>query len=365
MDTITHGLSGALLGRAMSGRVKNVKPKAFVFVGALASTFPDFDFLFRLISEQSYLMNHRGITHSIFLFPLWAFIISLFSAYIFKNKVLFRQGWVSDNATLKELKNEFFLLSCISILLHITLDYITSFGTMLLSPFSDTRFAQGSVFIIDAWFTGIIILGLLISWKHTTFKPQIAITSFIILFSYVGFTQYIKHDAQNLALTKLKTIHSEADSFKIETFPAAFSPFNWNVVAYDKKTENYYVAYFNLGEVKSKSINDNMVEISIVGKTINQELWKTIPKWSNNESLSNVANTAWNDPLFSNYRWFLQVPAFNSIINNNKKVCIYFKDLRFSSPIRENPFIFGICAPKDGKKYISRLIEGVDTPIKN
>ncbi len=365
MDTITHGLAGALLGRALSSRVKNVSPKTFVLVGAFASTFPDFDFLFRLISEQSYLMNHRGITHSILLFPFWALIISLFSAYIFKNKVLFHQGWVKETATFKELKNEFFLLSCLSIILHITLDYITSFGTMLLSPFSDTRFAQGSVFIIDVWFTGIIILGLLISWKHSTFKPQIAITSLIILLSYVGFTQYIKHEAQNLALAKLKTIHSEADNFEIQTFPAAFSPFNWNIVAYDPKTENYYVAHFNLGELKSKSINNNIVQTSIAGKKIDQDLWKKVPKWSHDEALSNVARTAWQDPLFSNYRWFLQVPAFNSVINNNKKVCIYFKDLRFSNPVRENPFIFGICATKDGTKYISKLIEGVDNPIKN
>ena len=46
---------------------------------------------------------------------------------------------------------------------HIAGDLITSFGTMILAPVSDQRFGLGTTFIIDLWFTGILVAGLVAS----------------------------------------------------------------------------------------------------------------------------------------------------------------------------------------------------------
>jgi len=47
----------------------------------------------------------------------------------------------------------------LSIGAHIAGDVITSYGTMLLAPLSDWRAAIGTTFIIDLWFSGIIVAG--------------------------------------------------------------------------------------------------------------------------------------------------------------------------------------------------------------
>jgi membrane-bound metal-dependent hydrolase YbcI (DUF457 family) len=45
--------------------------------------------------------------------------------------------------------------------IHIAGDVITSFGTMIFAPFTDARYALSTTFIIDPWFTSIVLAGLL------------------------------------------------------------------------------------------------------------------------------------------------------------------------------------------------------------
>lgn len=347
MDTITHGLSGALLGRALSNRIKKLQPKTFILVGTIAAMFPDFDFLFILFGKENYLANHRGITHSIILMPIWAFLISWFFAWLLKNKHLLHKDWVDETATEKEIIKELFFLSFFSILLHVLCDIITSFGTMFLAPVDRTRFEIGSVYIVDLWFTGIIVTGLLASWfvkKDQYLMSRIFLT---ILVGYVGFTQHIKSEAEQYGLGSLKMVHADPSKLTLYSVPMAFSPYNWSITAYDAEKEVYYTSEFNINAVKI--FKDNT--------------WKKTNRWGATESEQTVAKTAWSDPTFGIFPWFIKIPAFNSIIKNEQKVCVYFKDLRFTSPIGDNPFVYGLCVTKDGKKYRSHLIEGVDNPL--
>ena len=74
MDTLTHALSGALLARATApdpARAR-ITTAARMAAGAFAAAFPDTDFFLAYVSPVAYLTGHRGITHSIFLLPIWA-----------------------------------------------------------------------------------------------------------------------------------------------------------------------------------------------------------------------------------------------------------------------------------------------------
>ena len=88
MDSITHSLFGLTLYGAVDKRNldKNHK-RAYLVTTVGASLIPDIDVISRLwdISGQ-YQMWHRGITHSIFLTPLWAALFFLICAVIFKMK---------------------------------------------------------------------------------------------------------------------------------------------------------------------------------------------------------------------------------------------------------------------------------------
>ena len=97
---------------------------------------------------MAYLAQHRGVTHSLILLPLWALLFSWILAKILREP----RGW-----------RALYGVTAMGIGLHIAGDWITGFGTMVFAPFSDWRAALGTTFIIDLWFSGIIVAGLLVS----------------------------------------------------------------------------------------------------------------------------------------------------------------------------------------------------------
>ncbi|RBP92100.1 inner membrane protein [Cytobacillus firmus] len=142
MDTITHTLFGLSLYGAVDKKDmdKNTK-RAYLLTAVGASQIPDIDVISRLWdTEGLYQMWHRGITHSIFLTPLWALLFFLLSFLLFKvkDKKLFLLGWLS-------------------VFIHNTSDLFNAWGTGYLEPFSDIRVTFGTIPIVDLVFW--IILG--------------------------------------------------------------------------------------------------------------------------------------------------------------------------------------------------------------
>src|SRR5258706_13716229 len=83
MDTLTHALSGALLARASAS--KDAPPRSlprWIAAGFFACAAPDLDFVASFGGPVSYLLNHRGVTHSLILLPLWALALSWLLAKI-------------------------------------------------------------------------------------------------------------------------------------------------------------------------------------------------------------------------------------------------------------------------------------------
>ena len=94
MDTITHGIIGALIGKAFfadnSPAVKSWRepPKtvgrAAICASTLGAVFPDIDTLAGPIAHNSLAIMtwHRGITHSILLLPAWAIGLALLTRWL-------------------------------------------------------------------------------------------------------------------------------------------------------------------------------------------------------------------------------------------------------------------------------------------
>src|SRR5688572_32407804 len=116
--------------------------------GFLACAAPDLDFVVGFGGPVSYILNHRGVTHSVLLLPLWALVLSWLLAKILREP----RGW-----------RALYGVCALALFAHIVGDYITSFGTMVFAPLSDWRAALGTTFIIDLWFSGIIVVGLVLS----------------------------------------------------------------------------------------------------------------------------------------------------------------------------------------------------------
>lgn len=333
MDTLTHGLSGALIGRALSKKAKVVTPAAYIVVGACAATFPDFDFIFKILGNDSYMWNHRGITHSFFFLPLWAALISLFLAWFFiksKNK----EKWIKSPGvkyTKYDIFKDIYLMSCIGLFAHIVGDLITSFGTMIFWPIL-SRYEYGSVFVIDLFFTGIIVTGLLCSWKFgktNSEKVRIATIFIGLLVAYIGFTQCMRVIAKEEVIQRVYQQYPETKNNKsiiVDAKPDVFLPTNWIGIAYDVENAKYYYAPIKLWSSKNKA-SHVVVEYK---------------KWG--ELNTDRARVVFEHPKMEFARWFMQYPY---VLKEDEK-CVLFTDMRYTSNYRkENPFIYGLCDEKE------------------
>src|SRR4051812_27168907 len=147
-------------------------------IGFFAAAFPDSDIVVSPLAPLAYLYNHRGVTHSLLVLPLWAVLLGLMCAYI---------GW-REPARWRACA----LMAAIGIGAHIIADLITPYGTMIFAPLLNVRYAWSTTFIIDLWFSGIIVCGLVASavWRRTQVPSVIALA---LLVAYVGF-QYVQRE---------------------------------------------------------------------------------------------------------------------------------------------------------------------------
>jgi inner membrane protein len=318
MDTLTHALSGALLGRAM------VRPGQSALrrtgVGFLVCAAPDLDFLWTSGSALQYIEHHRGITHSLVLAPLWALPLAWVLGMLLRERPLYG-------------------LCIAAILLHIAGDLITSFGTMVFAPFSSWRAAIGTTFIIDLWFSGILAAGALFSLYYRRSRIP-AVATLGVLVAYVGFQLVLKERALDFAMA-----HARAHGMKeVEAIPRPVSPFNWTVYASDG--EKHDVAHINLIRRTPKTWHPGesfITRLDAAYHPLPSALWTTRYRYGTKDAGS--ARAAWNSDVLAAFRRFALLPAFDG----KEGECYYFIDLRFETPGRvPTPFRFGACRGADG-----------------
>jgi membrane-bound metal-dependent hydrolase YbcI (DUF457 family) len=163
MDTITHGIAGALIGKALfrgedlfSRRSMN-RARAITWAMMLGSIFPDADVFRDMLSKDDLLMItwHRSVTHSLICLPIFAVTLALISQWIAR--------WLKwESPSLAHLTG----IYAAGILSHILLDLVTTFGTMIWSPLAWSRPAWDLVFIVDFSLTGILLIPQLLEWVN-------------------------------------------------------------------------------------------------------------------------------------------------------------------------------------------------------
>lgn len=341
MDILTHALSGVLAGKAIRDKLEKIPPKIAIFIFTIGTLFPDSDIIYRFISQEAYLYNHRGITHSFLILPIWGLLLTLFWAVILKYRIFLKKHNEEIPGATQKTLIEIYIISCLGLTLHIFFDLITTYGTMVLSPISYEKYNIGSVFIADLFFTSIIGLGIFFSNRCNKyqFKPIIASGFFVILFGYVGLTQFLKYESIDIGKNSL-AIKANTQHMKIKSFPMAFSPLKWKLISYSASDDTYWVAFVDLTK-------DNVLTVQ----------WEEESKWGHNPILSPIAEMAWEDPILDQIRGVYIFPMFHKLVQNDDKICIYYKDLRFEHNVIQNPFIYGLCSPKNGDKFIEKFVE--------
>ncbi len=323
-----------MLARATAPR--NAPPLSIprrVAAGFFACAAPDLDFVVSWFGPVAYLELHRGPTHSLLLLPFWAFVFSWVLAKILREQ----RGW-----------RALYGVTAMGLALHIAGDLITSYGTMIFWPLSDMRPGLGTTFIIDPWFSGIILLGLAVSaFFYRSRIPAVAAS--LVLCAYVGF-QYVQR--QHAIEFGLQYAQSRGlAGADVTAHPRPVSPFNWTVFVSDPRQHHF--AHVNLVRHRPRSFEPGdgfVAKLDAPYRPLAQARWETRSRYGENES----GRAAFQSPALAFFRWFAERPAFDGASREprSESECVGFADLRFLNPGRDwLPFRFGACRDSPGTPW--------------
>src|SRR6202165_4175792 len=165
MDTITHGIAGALIGKAvfrgedMFASHPMNRGRIITWSLMLGAIFPDSDVIRDFFSSDKLLIVtwHRSITHSLVMLPLWALVLAGITRAVAKWRKWEAPSFAATGA-----------IYAIGILSHILLDLVTSFGTMIWSPLRWSRPAWDLIFILDFSLSAILLVPQILAWVHAS-----------------------------------------------------------------------------------------------------------------------------------------------------------------------------------------------------
>ena len=233
MDPVTQGALGAACAQAVLYRFD--KKNAWI-AGMLAGMAPDLDVLIRSPHDPMLsLLYHRQFTHALTFIPVGGLLVflalQLFSRFRINRTIIF--------------------VAClIGYATHGVLDALTTYGTVLLWPFTFKRFAFDVMSIIDPLVTIPLILGVV--WSQVFEKPRgVRVGLFIALLTLI--LNIIQHQRAE-ALVQAYAEKKHLVFVKLRVLPNLASSTSWRALAYhDKKLYIFQlnVPIFSQGQIQN------------------------------------------------------------------------------------------------------------------
>lgn len=309
MDPITHITAGALVGQSLR---KTTQGRGVLWFAMAAAWAPDVDNAAGFLSPEFYLLYHRGITHSL----VGGIGVALLLAAMYR---------------LFDRKSSFWVNTAIAygcVLFHIYLDVITSYGTMIFSPFTDERYSLHSVFIIDPFLTVIALIFLIASFMSKKRRATIAVVGvlWMVLYPMANYSMAKTLEQSIIAHSNGK----QTPYTKIEVTADILTPLYWKVVT--ESNGEYTISYTTLWRSKKSSTVEQF-------PVADPEMMKKFGRKAS---------------MFSTYQWFSLYPFMkNDSIEGETRITI--GDLRFysvnpvaSSLLKKRQMPFVLTAYLDG-----------------
>ncbi len=209
MDPLTHIVTGVTLSQLAAPPSRAWAALAGVFFAVL----PDLDYFFTFNNRLSYLKHHRGFSHSLPALLLFTLAVAALG------RLLGGPRWFRP----------LLVIGAAVLISHLFLDWMTSYGTQLLNPFTRTKFSLDWLFIIDPYFTGILAVGALVSLISTGWGRAVAAACLGLAGLYILMCAFYHHQALGLARQVFRDCHR--DGCTLAALPQPFSPRRWLLVA--------------------------------------------------------------------------------------------------------------------------------------
>ncbi len=240
MDPITQGALGASVPQSLG---KPERMATITWLGCLAGMAPDLDVLIQSPSDPIlFLEFHRQFTHSLFFIPIGALICAT---------VFYR--WSRAHFSFKQT----YIVCCLAYGTHALLDACTTYGTQLLWPFTDARFAWNNVSVIDPLATVPLLIMVILSWRKS--RPLFAQLGLLWFLGYLGLGVFQKDRATEAgqAIAESRGHHGVVVSAK----PGFANILLWKVI-YEYQ-DTYYVDAVRAGLTPTVYEGDRIKKLNL------------------------------------------------------------------------------------------------------
>ncbi len=204
MDSLTHTICGVGLAYSASVFNADLEPTlGLIGYSIAASNAPDFDVVTKIFGNVTFINNHRGLTHTIVAWPLLALPL----AFIFS--LLSHSVGSTDFMTI-------FMFGMAGIALHVLLDILNSYGTMIIPKGRWVRLSVTHTF--DVVITLLLIFGTVLSY----FYSYAFIAALLIILAYI----FIRLAVKLVIMDHVKKLYPNS---KKTIVIATSKPYRWYV----------------------------------------------------------------------------------------------------------------------------------------
>lgn len=286
MDNLSHSLAGAVAGefihrslpKEKDPKQNSLRRRLLLATSILANSFPDLDLVLTplLPPPLGYLLHHRGHTHTI--------LYSIPQALL-----LFAMIWVCWPSARRLLKSSrtarksFIITLFTGFILHLTMDYLNSYGIHPFHPFNSDWFYGDMIFIVEPFFWvtfGVpmimmisnrfiqwplltLLLGVplyftineFLSWgslaalsgvalllglvqQRTQQRRIVLILSGVIALAFIAIQSFASHKATKFLITALNTKDSKSRFHDSPLTPFPTHPLCWMFVTVESNEQN-------------------------------------------------------------------------------------------------------------------------------
>ncbi|KAA2214029.1 metal-dependent hydrolase [Teichococcus oryzae] len=220
MDSVTQALFGATVAAAGFHRTLG---RRVVVAGAALGTLPDLDVAVGWAADGfATWRHHRGITHSVLFGP----VVGPFIGRAIAGWEARRRG-EQDPVRLRA----WIWLSVLALLTHPVIDAFTSYGTQLLAPFSDHRFALNAMPIIDPIYSGVLLLAVLVTGFSRRSDRAVPVAALALLFITCWTLNAWAQGERTVRLARGQLAAGGVAATSVEAYPLLFQPWYRRVVA--------------------------------------------------------------------------------------------------------------------------------------
>ncbi|MCZ7358133.1 MAG: metal-dependent hydrolase [Candidatus Methanoperedens sp.] len=323
MDLFSHALLPYLLGNFTKRRKEEII--AFV-LGGIAPDIDIFLLLINYLYPTSFLITHRGITHSLF-FGFFAGLTVLYLAS--RNTVKTRVQRYIDFEPVVTFRTVMFAYA--GVIIHLFLDFSTTRGVPFFYPFDAARYSAEVFFYTDTYLTILSLIVLIILYKRPVQKHTITkfLALFLVVFAILG----------GLRIAEKTSAEKFFQGENLRAYPTV-SIFEWYVIGQDGDRIRIYE--YN-GFAGTSNYNQTFLRMSVI---------------SGGENLEGALDVAGKLPQVYMFKWRAYAVAINATSSNGVWYIDYYDPLQ-RAMIRGAPaaFFMRINAPlrvkvEDGKATI-------------